>query len=290
MGKELRLTRNHRIKRWGLAASSFIVALLAIEVVLRFVGPDYHKFTQDSEKYYTNPRDYYDLLHHDEDGEAVYGIAYRMDESEYRLPDDEHTPRPVPAPGARLMLALGDSFTFGRGVRFEDVFTSRLQEQLDSQASSGQLQARYFVRNTGVPGNDLEEILDTQNRESARSHFDIVIYALVLNDFGLAGFQPQGNDLIDQNNGGYAFDPWRRRIALYNYVMHRLDQRRLSRETIAAYLRAFEPPELQEKLALIVDMFERCRRSEARFMVMIFPLLVDLQGEYRTASDSGWAP
>lgn len=68
------------------------------------------------------------------------GIKYRYNERGLRGPNQENK---------GLILSLGDSVTFGQGVRFEETFSYRLDEALG---------AAHVVLNAGLPGrNTVEE-------------------------------------------------------------------------------------------------------------------------------------
>ncbi len=80
------------------------------------------------------------------------------------------------AAGKPRILVLGDSFTFGWGVAFEETFPGQLQERLPA--------AR--VENAGVPGFGLPDIVDWFEAYGLARKPDVVIVAIFL-----------GNDLLD---------------------------------------------------------------------------------------------
>lgn len=81
--------------------------------------------------------------------------------------------------GTRRVLVLGDSFTFGVGVRDEDTFARRLEVDLNRDASHGE---RIEVINAGVQGyNTRDEVLYLE-REWLRLAPDLVVIVFYLND------------------------------------------------------------------------------------------------------------
>ena len=54
---------------------SLLGCFLVLEVVLRFIDPEYYRFSASSPGFYTNPRNYFNLIGN-EDGRPVYGIDH----------------------------------------------------------------------------------------------------------------------------------------------------------------------------------------------------------------------
>jgi lysophospholipase L1-like esterase len=106
------------------------------------------------------------------DGHFV-GISVRTNSRGHR---DREIPAQKPAGGFRV-VAVGDSITFGHGVRVEDTGPERLERRLSTRYPSRDVQ----VVNTAVPGNspfqeyaDLERTLDLAP--------DAAVIQFVLND------------------------------------------------------------------------------------------------------------
>ena len=116
-----------------------------------------HEFASDSRGYF------------DEDGT----ITYRMNALGWRSPAFE-LEKPD---GSFRIVALGDSFTFGAGVRDEDLFLTHLQVALDRRSPS-----RFEVINLGVMG------FDAAHEAALLAHYavgldpDLVLIIFVLDD------------------------------------------------------------------------------------------------------------
>ena len=262
---------------------SILIVLIALEIILRWVGPDYHQFGSKSQEYYTNPRNYYDLLYFDKNRHPVYGLHYqthpfvqkKIPDTEktmaFRSPDDVNPDINI---NHKLILTIGDSFTYGRGVRYKDIYTTRLEQLLKKKE-------QYTVVNRGVSGIDLEEIFYVFKLALSQYKYEYVIYGFVLNDFGMPGYKAYGADLIDFNNGSYTYDIWRKRCALYNFIMHRLEMEKISQRTIMGYLRAFAPnPKTFANLQVIKLMHAMAKDRGAEFILVIFPLFWELNDDY----------
>ena len=78
--------------------------------------------------------------------------------------------------GVHRIVVLGDSYTFGTGVEFHEIYSKRLEAELNR---SGE---RYEVINFGVPGYNTTLEHATLREVAARFDADLVILGYVLND------------------------------------------------------------------------------------------------------------
>ena len=99
-----------------------------MEICLRIFGPPYYRFNNLSEEYYTNPRGYHDVIRK-EGKHTVFGLRYHDSTDGYRnSPSHDQSATELPE---KYVLGLGDSFTYGRGVRYEDIYLIRLENLLN---------------------------------------------------------------------------------------------------------------------------------------------------------------
>ncbi|MBI5526935.1 MAG: SGNH/GDSL hydrolase family protein [Deltaproteobacteria bacterium] len=263
--------RKRVLFRTAAAALSIVLSLGAFELAARLWGPAYHRFANDTKIYFTNPRGYHDVVGKIGDL-PVYGLNYRLTPEGYRLPDDGGT-APAPAAGAaKRLLFIGDSFTLGMGVRYEDTCVARLGRMFEAAGRP------IAVTNHAVMGADIENVVDIYSRTVAQQSFDAVVYGFVLNDFGrpmLTGIY--GNDFIDFNNGGNRYDPLRSYSAFYNFVRFRIDRLRLHRVTLRAYLDSFRGPHAAGKFEMLQRIVTDARARGMTMIIMVFPLFYDLQ-------------
>jgi hypothetical protein len=247
-----------------------------MEIFLRIFGPPYYRFNNLSQEYYTNPRGYHDVIRR-EGKHTVYGLTYDEDTNGYRIaPNRDQTDVELPQ---KHILGLGDSFIYGRGVRYEDICLTRLEEMLNLRSS------RVAIKNCGVVGAGIVDILDIYERESAAlPRGSLVIYGMVLNDFGLALTKPiKGLNFIDINNGGYEFNPLRKFSALINFLFHQIEKRRLHSTTLDAYLESFDGENSENGFDLIDELNQSVRDDGGTLLIVVFPLLYDFE-KYRFGS------
>ncbi len=82
-------------------------------------------------------------------------------------------------PGVFRILGVGDSITFGYGVRVEDTFLKVLERDLNASAPSG---LRYEVLNAGVPATGLEYYTHFIENQAPAMQPDLIVVCMALND------------------------------------------------------------------------------------------------------------
>lgn len=253
---------------------SLLFAAGIAEICLRILGPPYYRFNNLSEEYYTNPRGYHDVIRR-EGKHTVYGLTYHEDDNGYRLPPSENK-GPFSGEAEKQIVAVGDSFTYGRGVRYEDIWPTRLERSLNHD------RARVAVKNCGVVGAGTQDVLEIYEHESYElPRESLVIYGMVLNDFGLAMETPvKGLNFIDINNGGYTFNPLRKHSSLVNFIFHRIDERRLHTATLKAYLGSFDGEGAEKGFGLLAQLNQSVSEAGGTLLVVVFPLLYDFENYY----------
>src|SRR5512139_1639636 len=88
-------------------------------------------------------------------------------------------------PGVGRVIVLGDSFTYGDGVRANEALPAQLELQLNQKGN-----ARYEVLNFGVPGYNTAQEFAYLQEAGLALHPDLVIVAFNLSD---ADFSPLRN-------------------------------------------------------------------------------------------------
>lgn len=247
---------------------SLVAVLAPLELALRLFEPKYHRFNEKSQEYYTNPRGYHYVVRMDGD-HLVYSVLYNFTTDYYRLPRSVNRDHAFEGKSYDI-LGLGDSFAFGTGVKYDDLFLVRLEDML---ARSGR---NLRIKNCAVPGANIGFIFETCLKETRSHAYPLVIYGFVLNDLGVPDKDKIiGTDFIDQNNGGYTYNPWRKRFAIINFICTRIEKTRLNNVTIKAYLKAFEPENATKKLKHFKGLADHIKEGGGHFLVVIFPLLYD---------------
>jgi len=294
----------------ALSLASLAACLLLAELALRALGlapESYAPFAHVAngrrtlllDCYPDNPRGYFETDLRDPATRERFraeGIA-RVDAVAFRAPwavacrynslgfrDAELGPKP---PGVRRVMLLGDSFTEAQGVKEKDTLARVLERQLNANADAS-APGRFEVRNCGRRATDfpaLGRIFD----EILAYEPDLVVYAMVLNDpersEALAARQLYLNDwIVDMDRMrqvGATPGPFDSRLV--GFVEDRLRRRRIARDTTAWYRDLFGAANAagwRRTEDEIRSMHRRMRERGGAFVLALWPILVDLDGDY----------
>ncbi len=282
--------RNGRLRellhRALLVGTSIVVAIVAAEVVVRLAleRPPRGNITpvprriivrsqipglpyvlrSDAEvrhRFPSNPTGYFDA-----DGTLTYrtnALGFRGRETTLEKPD-----------GIFRILGMGDSFTFGTGVRREDTFLAVLERQLDQAVGPG----RVEVLNLGVMGYNTVQEEALLRQVGARYQPDLVVICFFLNDTG----EGATHSLFNVANDDPGVGSWIRLSVLLDRLLWSIDRRRQTSELIASYQAGFRhdsPGWIAARHAL--DAARQLAEQE-RFdlVLMVLPVLWRLSDEY----------
>jgi hypothetical protein len=293
---------------YDFAMDRRIPALLALNLAALFVidrgfgalfpayPPYLNKKTHSWDSYATNPRGYFRDTRVDEDGRRYYTI----DRSHER---DRKYENSGPDPKAFQVVAVGDSFTYGQGVRLEDVWVKRLEEHPGPQGKKIQ------GVDLAIGGANIREVFAEVRDDLPKFKPSLVVYGYVLNDPIPEPRQGRSIAAMEMNpvlsttyDNGLGWDlinvrgPAIRSIRsapvrwagdhsrVADYLFSMLERHRLSDETIQSYQDLHDPaingPGLQKTFDLIGEMKQRVESRGSRFLVAVFPIFYHLQRDY----------
>ncbi len=175
------------------------------------------------------------------------------------------------------VIVLGDSFTEGQGVREQDTFVARLDE-----AGLG-----VHVVGAGRRGLDFPRL--ERELSSVPGPDPVVLYALVPNDAERSSeFDarfPAANDFIVHRGARGAPDGVGQYIRLYEWILRRLEARRLRADTLAWYRGLWSPenPGAERTFAAIARAAISIEDRGGQLAVALLPLLVRDGGRYPLA-------
>jgi lysophospholipase L1-like esterase len=165
-----------------LAGATLLVAAGAGECAMRLAFPRPPRWVEPQTKHLESPLLGWVLP----PGTRSYTIDAPVSVNALGLRDDE-IPRAKP-PGERRVLALGDSFTFALGVRFEDLYVQQLERLLAADGGSP-----VQVVNAGVAGYNTRQELIYLLADGLSLGPDLVTVGFYWND--LVGNEPALPDL-----------------------------------------------------------------------------------------------
>jgi len=177
-------------------------------------------------------------------------------------------------PGTFRVVGLGDSFTFGSGVRREDTFLAELERRLNAGLSG----RRFEVLNLGVMGYDTEEEVALLYFRGIRLDPDVVVLCFFLNDTGGG----RENDAFNPRPDEADMPFWRRHSRLADYIATGIERRRGTQKLIRYYHGAFDDRSAGWVRArrAIHEAKRLTDRRGVPLVLMIFPELWELSEDH----------
>lgn len=182
---------------------------------------------------------------------------------------------------SEVTLFVGDSFGAGQGVRRADRLTERLEQRLNAvPGSDPHLLVNFCMMgyNIGLASQTLEQNLVSFARLRR------VVYIFTLNDpmrdqqahqmsQSINDFMHLRDNLLSETVDGTIIG----RSNTGRWVAKRLARRRLSQQTIQWYNYMFsDNTGWRATTARLDQMRDQCRQVDAEFIIVLFPLLLDL--------------
>ena len=171
--------RQEWLVRAGLLVASLVVFVIFAEIALRLVAPAPEPNRGDADRdpfvfFDHHPKLGWDLVPGARDRHKTpeFDVAIRISEEGLR---SDRVYGPVPEPGVRRAVVLGDSFTFGHGVEVEEGWVARVESSQDA----------LEMVNLAVTGYGVDQmVLRLEDRSSEDLAFspDLVIVAIFLAD------------------------------------------------------------------------------------------------------------
>ncbi|MCI0580542.1 MAG: SGNH/GDSL hydrolase family protein [Chloroflexi bacterium] len=228
-------------------------ALMAGEDLLPGVRVQFKPYAQFDFNYDSNPRGYFNENN---------GLTYQTNRYGFRGPDYE-TAKPA---GTRRVILLGDSFTFGEGVKFEDTLGSQLQTLLGPGVE---------VLNFGVSAWGTVDEIGYLEQAGVQFQPDLVVVVYVLNDAGYTV------DLWENFRSTYE-NPALRSSYLASYVYatigRQLSSRQYAQDLVNSALT--EEDEWNASFHFLYKGSLITGEAGSNYMVAIFPFMYELNDDY----------
>ena len=176
-------------------------------------------------------------------------------------------------PGTRRALFVGDSFTYGAGIEFDDTYAKRTERGLSTARSE-----RWESIVLAVPGIDTEQEEAILENEGFAYSPDLVVLGYVLTDAEDPGAaeQRRARDWSEAEAEKKSLPFWRR-SALLSLVADRLYATRENRARIENHLALYRDgaPGFAAVRKSIDVMAAQCRQRNIPFVVVLFPLFAN---------------
>ena len=180
-------------------------------------------------------------------------------------------------PGTFRIVALGDSFTEGQGVNFDDIWPKRLERYLNEYRRVEGV--RYEVINLAISGTSTPRELEILRERGLAYHPDLVVIGYCLNDaedegvHRIARVKPH-RMFKDYGSSGPVGGWLTRHSALYRLVIGRLRNAKISSWTLEYYRTLYRPgyEGWKETRAALKGFGRIKKRQGLPVVVMLFPL------------------
>ncbi|MDD2689293.1 MAG: hypothetical protein PHT41_03980 [Candidatus Omnitrophica bacterium] len=169
--------------------------------------------------------------------------------------------------GRRNIIVIGDSFTYGFGLRYEDTYIYKIQDSLNKSG----LNVSFI--NFSRPGCDSEMCLTIYNRIKDTIHHDCLIYGLDLNDL----IEFPISYILSNRRGCCA--RIRRYSKLMDFIFVRVGKIKHRQENIRGLIDPsnFEKSYFIKNIEAIKQINIEAQRRSIKFLVVILPILTDLR-------------
>lgn len=189
------------------------------------------------------------------------------------------------APGVFRIVGLGDSFTFGTGVRLEDTYLKRLEQRLTTLNSS----QKYEVINAGVGSYDTCQEVAFFKSKAIQYNPDLVMIGFFLND---ATDMPSISLIFEkaetesrQSSRLPLLHQLRKHLWCIDFILYRIERTikttRYIEEYRESYLGTEEKLQRWEKTqACLANIKHITEQQHIQLLLVIFPILVQLDDHY----------
>jgi GDSL-like Lipase/Acylhydrolase family len=159
------------IANFFIVLVSVIIICFLAETILMAIVPDPIIWLDPQESYIHDS----ELIHRLKPNQQSFTHSFPVKTNSFGLRNGEISLEPT-ANTVRI-LCLGDSLTFGNGVRFEDTYPKVLEGELNTEELG-----KYEVINGGVPGYDTWQEIAYLKRDGVHFKPELVVIGVYAND------------------------------------------------------------------------------------------------------------
>jgi hypothetical protein len=264
-----------RWKKPLLVLAGLFFTLVALEIFLR-LSPEKDFQTNNSYQYtkkigepvfqqpYYSMRELYplqfDRRHYYEKSQGIIHYNFNQIGSRWLQPGKQDT-------NGFNVFVLGDSFTLGFGLRYEDTYICKTQYRLNQKG----IKINFF--NFAMPAAESRKCLSVYQKCSNRIDHQVILYGLHLND--LIEFPTSYVNNLETSRITRALA---RRSKLFYFFLNTkntyIDRKRRILELTSPAV--FEKPYFRENFEAILSLQQESEKGHKQLRVIVLPILVDL--------------
>lgn len=295
--RERQASATPRLQVAALAVAATLLSLCMIEISLRvlgfpsetpwwqsFKGPDFLLMCFDSNASGSLDIDLSDATQRaryesrftddefaDHWRHTPYAVEMRFNSLGYR--EDEFVAK---RPGTRRIAVIGDSFTYGHGLPESDSYPRRLEKILSASPGAGPTE----VLNLGMGAFNLESIAGVADFALNDLAPDVLVYGYFMNDPVFNGDvgRPEGHGALEVSGTRVAFLPPPVEGLHLAALVQQAFWRQGSADAFFAWHQRIHTPQYWAPSAgLIAQMASRARAQNVRFVLLLLPLIWQLE-------------
>lgn len=284
---------SHRalLGRLALSGGSILITVLVFEVGMRIVAPQDLDFYNGEKimRRSTRPGQLVEFIPNSVNNSYI-GVPVRINSTGLR---DRELALPKPE-GVFRVLAVGNSVTFGFGVRLEETYVKRLERRLNASLEGSTAKAE--VINAGIEGTGIDYYFHFLRTTGALLAPDLVLVGIVLNDISDYDGADQGQN-PHRSAGVSVVTKLNRTIRshshLYFYgysalksILYKTGALDINQRYANNFLTLGPPSEPQSRawkssLAHLAELVELGRSLKIPIVLVVFPMEMQLSAEAR---------
>ncbi len=216
------------------------------------------------------------LVHQEQDSQNKKNVAWKDRPHYWCLPEssvdnrDFRYAREKPENVFRIAI-VGDSFTYGGSLSFDDNYSKRLERMLNLN----NVQKKIEIMNLGVPGYNTKQEIAIVSKAIKKFHVDLIILQVTLNDAELEPYHLshaasyKREKLITENK---LLQHWKSAA----FIAYKIHLSMMAREYKKYHKELFSNPKNWSTFENSLDNINSfCKSNNVKFFAFLFPLFSD---------------
>lgn len=261
----------HKIGQWTTALAAAFLACLLIELALHIYAWRPLPGTYEGKRHFTVPGGNVECMnptvsrtYFSRPGDLYPGcVFYSRNRFSFRNSAAGGRAR---SQGTRRLIAIGDSFTYGFGVREEDTFPIKLEKKWRAEGR------KVEVWNAAEPGAGLNRYMEILTKRALPLKPDSVLVGINMNDVMSFPTSLLIEGIAERFSWGA-----RRYSRLLDFSLYVLERRLSSWENLRSMRDSFTPSREVEFRAFVKEVKELTQASGTEIFFVLYPVFFDFR-------------